>query len=434
MIVKQVPISKINPATYNPRKDLKPEDAEYQRLLKSIAEFGCVEPLVWNRRTETLVGGHQRFKILVARGATLVDVSVVDLSIEREKALNLALNKIHGEWDERKLALLLEELTASPTFDIEVTGFDVAEIGTLVAGLDASGASELEAFDHEAAFSDAGPAVTRPGELIDIGPHRLLCGDATQPKDIARLLDDRRARLLFSDPPYNVNYTGTNRPSARPHEGDVRKTRASKTWDPIHADHQPPSKYARWLERVVAAVTDGVAPGAAFYLWNSHANFPLLYHVLRSAGLRPSCVITWAKESFSPGFGDYNEQTEFCLYGWKRGARRRWYGPKNETTLWDIRRDRTQTYYHPTQKALALAERAIRNSSRVGDLVFDPFLGSGTTLIAAARLGRRCAGIEIEPKYCDVAIRRLLALVGASAVSGEIVARYTPMAMSEARA
>lgn len=149
-----------------------------------------------------------------------------------------------------------------------------------------------------------------------------------------------------------------------------------------------------------------------------------MHNLLTEKNFKISSVLIWAKESFSPNFSDYNEQVEFCLYGWKSGAKHNWYGPKNESTLWRINRDRTSLYNHPTQKALLLAERAIRNSSKQADIVFDPFLGSGTTLIAAARLGRRCFGIEIEPRYCDCIVRRYIALAGEGSVSKEIADRY----------
>ena len=133
MNIKRLAMTKINPAPYNPRKDLKPDDPEYQRLVRSLDEFGCVEPLVWNQRTGNLVGGHQRFKVLVAQGNQKIDVSVVDRPLDQEKALNLALNKVAGEWDDDKLASLLAELTADPEFDLEVTGFDLPDVEQLLA-------------------------------------------------------------------------------------------------------------------------------------------------------------------------------------------------------------------------------------------------------------------------------------------------------------
>lgn len=217
MILRQIPIDQINPAPYNPRKDLQPGDPEYKKLQRSLDEFGCVEPLVWNLRTGHLVGGHQRFKILRARGDTELDVSVVDLPVEGEKALNIALNKISGEWNEKLLAELLDELVQLPEFDIEVTGFDVPDAHVLIEeylGEQRFG-SQDEAFDFEAELAADHPIVTQVGDLIELGNHRLLCGDSTDPHDVQRLMNGDRAILFATDPPYLVNYDGTNHPTAK---------------------------------------------------------------------------------------------------------------------------------------------------------------------------------------------------------------------------
>ncbi|MBK6942620.1 MAG: ParB N-terminal domain-containing protein [Planctomycetes bacterium] len=418
MRVEKVAISRIQLAPYNPRRSLRPEDPEYGRILRSLDEFGLVEPLVWNKRTRNLVGGHQRFQILLAQGAKDVDVSVVNLTLAKEKALNVALNRIAGRWDDRKLAELLDEITNMPDIDVELTGFDLPDVEQLLAKVASDADSADESFDPDAALADSRSAITKAGELIEIGPHRVLCGDATKPESYARLLRGEKAALLFSDPPYNVSYSASQRPTA------PRAKRRSAVWMPIQSDALKPEKYATWFRSFMIACVDALAPGAALYVWHGHASFGLMHDVFRQHDLHCSTVLTWAKESFSPGFGDFNEQTEFCLYGWKKGAPHRFFGPKNESTLWSISRDRTGTYKHPTQKALPLAERAIRNSSRPGDLVLDPFLGSGTTLIAAARKGRRCFGIEIEPKYCDVIVRRFIALTGPKTVNAKLLKRY----------
>ncbi len=409
MVVRRVSIRCIQPAPYNPRKELRPEHAEYQRLLRSMDEFGCVEPLIWNRRTGHLVGGHQRFQILLAKGATDVEVSVVDLPLEKEKALNVALNKIAGDWDDKKLAIVLEEIAQLPDIDLEVTGFDANDLGELLEEVRGPSSDEPESFDPDAALDPDRPAITQPGELLALGPHRVLCADATDPLAYRALLGKESARLLFCDPPYNVSYDSRQRPTA------PKRATPKRRWSAIRSDSMSPSKYANWFRRFARSAADSLDPGSSFYIWHGHACFGLLHDSLREVELRPSCVLTWAKESFALGFGDYNEQTEFALYGHKLGAKRRFFGPKNETTLWSIHRDPTAAYQHPTQKALQLAERALRNSSRTGEIVLDPFLGSGTTLIAAARTGRRGFGLEIEPKYCDVIVRRYLALVGESA-------------------
>lgn len=416
MHVQRVSVTRIQPAAYNPRRDLRPEDPEYRQILLSLDQFGLVEPLVWNRATGNLVGGHQRFKVLVAQGATHVHVSVVDLPLEQEKALNLALNKVSGRWDEDKLASLLDELTQLPNLDLETTGFQAPEIERLTAPPDPF-SEKAETFDIEQALQL--PPVTQPGDLLELGPHRVLCGDSAQPRDVDRLMQGARARLMFTDPPFNVDYRGDNRPGANSAGKD-----GSTKWAGIRNDNQARTQYRAWFSRVASNVVEALEPGAAFYLWHGHAQFGLLHDVMSELGFHCSCVLTWAKESFAPGFSDYQEQTEFALYGWRLGARHRWYGPKNASTLWSVHRDRVQTYQHPTQKALELADRALRNSSRVDDLVLDPFLGSGTTLIASARLGRHCFGLELDPKFCDVIVRRYVALVGERVAPAELVRRY----------
>ena len=416
MLIRKISIKKINFALYNPRKNLKPDDSEYQKLLRSIDEFGYIDPLIWNKKTGNLVGGHQRFRILMAKGLKEIEVSVVDLPIEKEKLLNIALNKISGEWDRDKLAHLLDDI---PEIDLELTGFDLPEAENLIADILGSDNDE-DNFDLEAHLGNDLPVITKPGDLITLGlnsEHRLLCGDVTKSTDVAKLMGDFRARLCHTDPPYNVNYNPDSRPV-------IKKSKNNNYEGKITNDNLTPKRYRLWFNKVIDSVNEALVPGACFYIWNSHKNFGLMHDLLTEKNFKIASVINWAKESFAPGFGDYNEQTEFCLYGWKSGARHSWYGPKNESTLWRVRRDRTDLYSHPTQKALELAQRAIRNSSRYGDIVFDPFLGSGTTLIAAARLGGRCFGMEIEPKYCDIIVRRYIATAGKDSVSKKVLKRY----------
>jgi DNA modification methylase len=412
MKIEKVYISSINPAAYNPRLDLQPGDKDYVKLKRSMDTFGYVEPLVWNSRTGNLVGGHQRFKILKEQGLKEVDVSVVDLDEDKEKALNLALNRIRGDWDDEKLARLLQELTTTPDFDTTLTGFDIPEISSI---LDTLIQAPEDGFNIDDALGMAGLAVTAPGDLIELGQHRLLCGDSTKKADLDRLLGGQLAALLHTDPPYNVNYSGDNRP-VDDNQGDWRK---------IANDNMPQEKYEAWLADVLRNAVAVLEPGAAMYIWNGSRQFGPMYDTLLKEGIYISCVITWAKERFALGFSDYNHQTEFCFYGWKdKSGTHKWYGPNNESTLWQIKRDSTAEYIHPTQKPVALAHRAIVNSSKRGDAVLDLFLGSGTTLIAAESLKRRCYGMELDPLYCDAIVRRYVKFVGKDKVSSEILAKY----------
>jgi DNA modification methylase len=412
MDIRKVGIDKINPAAYNPRLDLQPGDKDYEKLKKSIDTFGYVEPLVWNSRTGNLVGGHQRFKILKEQGLKEVDVSVVDLDANKEKALNLALNKISGDWDSEKLAQLIQELTTTPDFDMTLTGFNIPEISSI---LDTLVLAPDDSFNFEDALRVAGPAITVLGDLIELGEHRLLCGDSTKKEDIQHLLGGKLAGLLHTDPPYNVNYTGDNRPTDD-NQSDWRK---------IANDNMPQEKYELWLADVLRNAVAFLEPGAAMYIWNGGRQFGPMYDMLLKEGIHIACVITWAKEHFTLCYSDYNHQTEFCFYGWKdKGGSHKWYGPNNESTLWQIKRDSKADYIHPTQKPVALAHRALVNSSKRGDVVLDLFLGSGSTLIAAESLKRCCCGMELDPLYCDAIVRRYVKFAGKDKVSPAVIAKY----------
>ena len=415
MEIRKIKASEIKPAAYNPKQILKSGDKEYESLKKSILNFGYVDPVIWNSRSGNLVGGHLRFQVLLEQGVQEIEASVVDLDETKERALNLALNRIHGPFDQEKLAALLEELTRVPDFDMGLTGFEMPEISKIFD-------IYLKPKDEdpiEEAESIVNP-ITQKGDLILLGQHRLLCGDSANKADIAKLLSDRKADLVFTDPPYNVDYSAQNRPvSAR------AQAKSGAQWRKICNDHLSQGEYEAWLRQVFANVDPYMAPGSAFYIFNGHRQFGPMHQMLLELEFHISCVITWAKQSFAPGYGDYNQQTEFCLYGWKEhNGAHNWYGPKNESTLWQVDRELAGTTEHPTQKPIALVERAIRNSSKRGDIVLDMFLGSGTTLIAAERLGRACYGMELDQRYCDVIVRRYINYVGKDKVSEEIRERY----------
>ncbi len=430
MRIETVPIDQLNPAPYNPRVELKPGDPAYEKIKRSLDEFGLVEPLVWNRLTGNIVGGHQRYNVLLARGDKEVQVSVVELSPEREKLLNVALNRLTGEWDDAKLAALLDELTKLPDVDATLTGFDLPDIADLLAATSASAERE-ESFDVEAALDDARsrPAVTRPGDLIKLGRHFLLCGDSASATAVKLVTDGAEVHLLFTDPPYNVDYDAAARPGAKSasKQGGSRKPAPAHGSPKLANDALDQVAYERWLESVLRHAVGALAIGSAVYIWNGHRQFGPMHTILPSIGVHVSCVITWAKERFAIGRGDYKQQTEFCLYGWRaaKGRRRhRWYGGNDQSTLWQVARDPLKEYVHPTQKPLELAERAIRNSTRAGETVLDPFLGSGTSIIAAERTGRRCVGIELDPYFCDVIVRRYLSFLGDAGVDEDLRHRY----------
>lgn len=411
MEIRKVSINSIAPAGYNPRADLKPGDPEYEKLLRSMTEFGFVEPLVWNERTGNLVGGHQRFKILQAQGVTEVEVSVVDLPLEKEKALNIALNKVQGAWDEEKLAALLQELSSAPDFDVLITGFDQAEISGLFDEC------SVPDFDDEGENQEPdGPVITKRGDLIQLGDHRLLCGDCTSSSDLKTLLGDQMIDLWYSDFPYGVSYSAGQRPT---------KKRGKSKWKKIANDDLNGEKYDTFLESAVRSLCPFLTSGAPVYLWNGFAKMGFLNDCLEKEGFHVSSLITWVKPTPSPSFGDYNWQSEYCSYGWKEGdGAHKWYGASNESNVWEVSRDSAASLIHPTQKPLELAQRAMKNSSKRGDRVFDGFAGSGSAVIAAQVMERVCFAMELEPRYCDAIVRRYIKTFGHESVSPELYQRY----------
>jgi len=374
MVIETLDVKKILPADYNPRNDLRPGDREYQQLERSIDEFGCVEPLVWNRRTGNLVGGHQRLNILIARGDEKVECVVVDLAPEKEKALNLALNKISGDWDEEKLAEVLAELIALPDFDVALTGFDLPEVSELLDRvLEADG--DDDDFDVDDELDEIEEPETKPGEVIELGPHRLLCGDCTDPANIARLMAGTKAQLVFTDPPYAVDYRGGR--VGKEWEHKLRQD-GERYWDDM-----TPEAYDELLLGALKNAHDFSDARSALYLWFASARIKNVIAALDATGWEQRNLLVWVKNTFAGSlYAQYKHSYEPAFYCHKRGRAPRWHGPNNETTAW--RHDKPhKNEGHPTVKPLGLAERAIRNSSARGDIVMDLFLGSGTTLIAA---------------------------------------------------
>jgi DNA modification methylase len=439
--MERVPIASINPAPYNPRKDLRPGDGEYQRLQRSIAEFGCVEPLVWNKRTGTLVGGHQRFKILLASGATEVDVSVVDLPPAKEKALNIALNKVQGDWDRDKLAALLDELKREPELELSSTGFESREADDLIAEFLRPDGSGEDEFDVDAALASAANPITQPGDVIELGAdpascHRLMCGDATNPAHVVALMQGQRASLFATDPPYLVGYDGTNHPPKQRRAPGKAKPKGNAgggsggnkdwsgtygvTWDDADANIDLYDRFVR------IAVDEAVRPDAAWYCWYASKRQALVERAWASVGVLPHCQIVWVKRHGVLTRTWYSWAHEPCLMGWLKGNKPRRVDPQVLSTVWEVPTIPNGAHRpdHPTPKAIELFEIPMRQHTERGDICYEPFAGSGTQIIAAQRLGRRCFAMEISPAYCDVVVRRVIAFAGKQAVSRAVARRY----------
>jgi DNA modification methylase len=402
--IETKPLAELREAPYNPRQI---SDEMLESLNASIGRFGLVEPVIWNRRSGNVVGGHQRLKVLSAQGVQETDVVVVDLAPEEERTLNLALNKITGDWDLPKLSAVLEELQLADA-DLNLTGFGQEEIGEIFAEARHGIFSERdETFDAEEAMAQAdeaaGPTRIQLGEVWQLGPHRLLCGDCTVPENWQRLMADKVAHAVVTDPPYAVHYVGGR---AAQQERIAKARRGIDQPSDCYWDDMTPEAYRQLLVSSLSlahAHSDAQAP---VYLWFASAHLRDVLTCLDESGWHERTLLIWVKHIASGSlFAQYKFRHEPCLYGHKRGESPRWHGPTNETTVWEHDKP-ARNELHPTMKPLPLIERAIVNSTTPGQLVVDPFLGSGTAIIAAHRTGRICFGMDLEPRYADVIVRR----------------------------
>ncbi len=392
MEIKKVLVKDLKYAPYNPRKI---SDEMLEKLKKSIEEFGYIEPIVVNKRTRHVVGGNQRLKALEDLGIEEVEAVFVDLDDAREKALNIALNKITGEWDYPKLKDLLEELDTGE-IDIELTGFDMVEIEDLMTQFHVP----EEIIEDEVPEPPEEP-ITQPGDLWILGRHRLICGDATKKEDVERLMDGKKADMVFTDPPYGVKYTGGLQFKDGEVEKNNRQMIKNDESDDIYTEVIP----------VIASICNGPC-----YTWFADTKASKLYTAVEAVGDIHSMII-WVKNG---GYGalnaNYKQKHESCLYWKPRGKKLNFVGATTETTVWEICKDGINKL-HPTQKPVELAAKAIKNHS--AGLIVDMFGGSGSTLIACEQLNRICYMMEIDPVYCDVIVKRWEKFTGQKAVLAE---------------
>lgn len=387
MLIEKKKTAELIPAEYNPRKDLKPGDPEYEKLKRSLEQFGYVEPVIWNKTTGRVVGGHQRLKVLMDMGIQEVECVVVELSEEKEKALNIALNKISGAWDNEKLALLITDLQGAD-FDVSLTGFDAAEIDDLFKESLQDGIKDDD-FDVEAELKK--PAISKPGDLWQLGNHRLYCGDSTKKETYDLLMAGKLANLVVTDPPYNVNY-----------EGNAGK---------IKNDNMGNDAFYQFLFDSFFNMEKVMADDASIYVFHSDTEGLNFRKAFSDAGFYLSGTCIWKKQSIVLGRSPYQWQHEPILFGWKKKGRHQWYTGRKESTIWEYDKPK-KNEYHPTMKPVPLIAYPIMNSSMSNCLVLDPFGGSGTTLIACEQSKRICYMVELDEKYCDVIVKRYIELVG----------------------
>lgn len=388
MQVEKVAISKLNPAKYNPRKDLKPGDTEYEKLKRSMAEFGYVEPIIWNKRTGNIVGGHQRYKILKDIKYKEAECVIVDLDDNREKALNVALNNISGEFDIPLLTDLLKDLSAND-FDVSLTGFDENEISDLFSDADAKEGKDDD-YDVNKALEES--AFVKQGDLWQIGKHRMLCGDATNSEDLNKLMGDKKANLIVTDPPYNVNFE-------------------SASGLKIKNDKQTSEKFYDFLLSAFKNMSEHLAEGGSVYIFHADTEGLNFRKAFIDAGFHLSGVCIWAKNSFVMGRSPCQWGHEPILYGWLKTGKHKWYAGRAESTIWHYDKPK-KNGEHPTMKPIPLLCYPIKNSSALNSIILDTFAGSGSTLMACQQMDRICYCMELDPKYASVIIRRYVESYG----------------------
>ncbi len=447
----------LKPAEYNPRKI---SDDELAKLERSLREFGQIMPVIINGEDE-IIGGHQTTKAAINVGLEQVDVRIVRLgSTEKEQLLNLALNKIKGEFDDALLGKLVTDLAKKNDIDLMLSGFNSQEIDTLIENakklLDA-GADEDEEFDVQEEYDKIKNPKTRPGEIVKLGDHVLICGDSCDPATYDSLLGQTPVDLIFTDPPYNVAY-----------RSESKKLRGEQN-DTIENDAMSRDDFSAFCEKFITCFDECLKPGGVFYMctgWSSHPDFIMAIRNL-DREWNVSGAMIWDKRQFTMGWQDYRFQYEMIVYGFKQGAAHYFIDDRKQSDIWEdivvrdapdpppwakagqrytgkigdqdfaifledgnklccevggkvwvavhedektdvwkIKRLSHVHMTHPTEKPVPLAKRAILNSSKRGDMVLDAFGGSGSTLMACESTGRHARIIELDPKFCDVIRKR----------------------------
>ena len=391
MEIKELSLKELKPAAYNPRKKLKKGDKEYEKIKQSLLKFGYVDPIIVNEDL-TVIGGHQRLTVLKDLDYETAKCVIVDLPKEDEKALNIALNKITGQWDEALLADLLLDLQESD-FNLDLTGFEPPEIDDILSNVHDKELSEDE-FDVEEELKK--PTLSRHGDIWQLGKHRVICGDSTKVETYKQLLDDRKANLVVTDPPYNV---------------DVEET-AGK----ILNDNMSDGDFYQFLLSMFTQVENHMETDASIYVFHADTEGLNFRKAFKDAGFYLSGCCIWKKNSLVLGRSPYQWQHEPCLYGWKKKGKHQWFSDRKQTTIWEYDRPKSSKD-HPTMKPIQLMAYPIQNSSMRGTIVLDPFLGSGSTLIAADQTGRVCYGIELDEKFVDVIVKRYIEVTGDTEVT-----------------
>jgi DNA modification methylase len=380
MIIEIKKISELTPAPYNPRESTEKQESQ---LKQSLKKFGVVEPIIYNKQTGYIVGGHFRVRELQKLGYTEIECVIVDLSEEDEKELNIRLNANTGQWDWDELA---------NNFELE----DLNDWGLEVPNMKHELEAEEDDFDIPEGGSETDIVL---GDVFDIGQHRLICGDSTQTDTFVKLMEGNMATMMITDPPYNVALGMETKEQAK-----ARNRRTDGLI--IQNDKMSNSDFYKFLYDFYTASSTVVKKGGAIYVWYASSEVVNFVTAMVDAGWLYKQELIWNKTSMIMGRQDYQWKHEPCLYGWLDGGSHEWYSDRKQTTIIDFEKPQ-RNGEHPTMKPVGLFSYQISNSSKQGDIVIDAFAGSGTTMVACEQLNRKAYVVEYDPRYCQVIIDRM---------------------------
>jgi len=403
--IKRVPIASLHLDPANARLH---GSRNLEAIVASLKQFGQAEPLVVQAGTGKVIGGNGRLIAMKELGWADCDVVELDINQLDATALGIALNRTAelAEWDDQTLARLLQDLRAEDALD--GVGYSCDEIDDLLA--------ELDDDTSPTVLEDPGPEeppeepVSRSGDLWILGEHRLLCGDSTKAEDIARLMDGEKANLLSTDPPYCVNYTGMDRPI---HDGKP----SGKDWSHVYREVDI-KDLGEFLDAVFAASLPHIIKDAAIYIWHAHVQQPVIAAAFERHDFLLHQVLVWVKPTATFGHSYYRWRHEPCAFGWRRGHKPR-HGLGKLDSVWEVDwegKSRIVGNEHPTQKPVRLFEIPMEQHTRPGAVILEPFCGSGSQIIAAEKLRRKCRAMEVEPAFVDVTILRWEKATGKEAV------------------
>ncbi len=372
-----VSVDSLNP---NPKNPNKHPDSQIELLSKNIKYLGWRHPITVSKRSGFIVAGHGRLMAAKKLGVQIVPVDYQDFNSDAdEMAVLMADNRLAelSETSEEDLKNILSELDGK--IEIDLTGFSDAEVEQLLRDIN------TDVLDEDVPEVPTEP-ISKFGDIFEFGSHRLMCGDSTDSEQVKKLMGDEIANMVFTDPPYNVDYGS-----------DERK---------IENDNLG-SEFPQFLEKVIKNIFS--FSSGAIYICMSSSEIDSLQSTFKRLGGHWSTFIIWAKDTFTLGRSDYHRQYEPILYGWKEGVSHYFCGDRSQGDVWEFAKPKKNDV-HPTMKPVELCQRAVLNSSKPNDIVLDLFGGSGSTLIACEQTNRRCRMVEFEPKYCDVILKRFLAL------------------------